>query len=347
MNSDRGIVGDDRDHTAAVDDVVARTRALWPRAAAAAGLPESGAAFRRMQVNSRFELKRCVLRVETSRGDRFILRGDFAGERAGWTDAILDRHMLAAEKLSDVPGVSVPAVLWQDPVYRHQLMEFASGDTAFLALGLTGYGLGDRSAQLERIGSAVAALHGCDGTAQQTFDPAGHLRTIARTAKDVRSGAVALARPKRFLGLCAFLHQIARRAEGRAFPAGLVHGDLHFRNILISPELVSFIDFSRARIAFPYWDIANLWLANGLDHLTRDEKEAGFGHVAKADWLAFEAGYGLKLTEDPVFQFLFTFRLWQSWAGVLQARHITEERQKEKLRLMWRVFEGLRALETG
>jgi len=343
MNNDGRFVRPDLDHAAVVDDLVARTRALWPQAAAAAKLPEAGASFSRLQVNSRSETHRCILRVETAQSERYVLRADYVGARAAWSDAILERHRSAASKLRDVPGVSVPAVLWQDPEFRYCLMECAPGDTAFLALGLTGYGVGDRSTLLQRVGHAVAALHGCAGTQEKKLDPAAQLRIVSHRAEEVRSGAVAIAMPKRFLGLCAFLHQAARRAAGRNYPVALVHGDLHFRNILVSPQKISFIDFARDRIAFPYWDIANLWLANGLVHLTTEDANAGFGHVAKADWDAFESGYGMRLTSDPVFQFLYAFRLWQSWSGILEVRHITEQKQKEKLQLMWRVFEGLRA----
>ncbi|WP_375698501.1 phosphotransferase [Pseudophaeobacter sp. TrK17] len=58
------------------------------------------------------------------------------------------------------------------------------------------------------------------------------------------------------------------------------HGDLHLRNILISDETTSFIDFSNQKGIFPQRDLASIWLANCPDHLAQDGQAPGYGLVA-------------------------------------------------------------------
>ncbi|MDC0658847.1 aminoglycoside phosphotransferase family protein [Leisingera sp. SS27] len=345
MNSERPptVAGDG---FAASDEVQARTQALWPQAAAAAGLPEAGAKFRRMQSNRRLQQSRCVLEIATAAGQRFVLRADFQSDNPLRRVRDLERHGQVARQLKSVPGVSVPEVLWQDPEHPYVLMEFVPGETAYRALALTDYGFGARADVLRRIGGAVAELHRVSDAGQKQFWPKPFLKSVSDRAQAVREGQLQLPKPNRFLGLCAHLHRAARRARGCEFRSAVAHGDLHLRNIILSDQEVSFIDFLNHKAVFPQRDLADIWLANCLEHLAAEDSVPGFGLVAQADWAAFEEGYGAGLTGDPVFRFFFAWRLFRLWLSL--GAKPPEERVKTQMVAVWsvRVLDALLADEA-
>lgn len=304
------------DPDAGLEEVQARTQALWPRAAYAAGLAEEGAVFRRLRSNRLLEHRRCVLEVKTATGERYVLRADFETANPRPLIRELERQRKAAQSLKSVPGVSAPDLLWQDPQHPYAVMDFAKGDTAYRTLAMTDYGFGVREEVLRRIGQAVAELHRVSDTGVRPFWPKPFLKMVSDRAGAVREGRLRLPKPNRFLALCAHLHRAARLARGVEFCSALAHGDLHLRNIIMSDTEVSFIDFFNHDAIFPQRDIADIWLANCPEHLASEDNSPGFGMVAQADWAAFEAGYGTRLTDDPVFRFLFAWRLFRFWVSL-------------------------------
>ncbi len=130
-------------------------------------------------------------------------------------------------------------------------------------------------------------------------------------------------------------------ARGLAFAGAVEHGDLHFRNILLSDETVSFIDFSNHNEFYSQRDIANLWLANCPDHLAGAGRSAGFGMVAQADWAAFQEGYGADLTSDPIFQFFYAMRLLHYWQRIATRTPSDERKMLEQSQAVNRVFTRL------
>lgn len=312
----------------------AQCRALWPEAAQALDLPAEGVRFRQLRTNSRLAHRRAVFAVTVPQRGAFVLRADFAQEEKSRLISFLDRHRRAADAVAEVEGVNVPRILWQQADSANVVMEFVEGATVFQELSLAEYGVASRDDVLTRVGRSVAALHNSDSAGTRRFWPKVFLERVGRHAQAVRSGKLDLPRPKRFLGLCAYLHRAGRQARGQAFQGALEHGDLHFRNILIAPEAVSFIDFSNSDAVFFQRDLANLWLANCPDHLATSARDVGFGAVAAADWAAFEAGYGTGFTKDPVFRFFFAFRVFTLW--VRQGERPRDEMEKAK-----RVVQGL------
>lgn len=328
------------------DDLIqARAEALWPQIATQLGLPAAGARFRRFQVNSRRQHWRSVLEVRIPQGDRFVLRADFDGSPSSPFAGILQRHRAAAAAMKPVHGVSAPAILWQDPEQPYYLMEFAPGDTAFRALEAADYGLGDRAAVVQNIGLAVAALHRVSAVGERQFWPKPFLTRISKRAQAVRSGQIELPRPQKFLGLCALLHRLGRAARGHCFDAAVEHGDLHLRNILISDETTSFIDFSNQKGIFPQRDLASIWLANCPDHLAQDGQAPGYGLVAQADWAAFQQGYGRDLVNDPVFRFFFARRLFKAWLLLAQKPRPRDQKAVQLADRYLQVFNALLAEE--
>ncbi|MGR3760845.1 phosphotransferase [Roseobacteraceae bacterium NS-SX3] len=345
MNSELLSAAEGRDQHDAIEEVQARTRALWPRIASDLGLPADGASFRRMQVHSRKQDFCGILEVKAAGGQKFVLRAEYRGRRPKRFLEYLERHKAAADGLKTVPGVSAPAILWQDAKEPFVLMEFAQGDTAFRALSMAEYGIGDRSKILRRIGHAVAVLHRVSHAGERQFWPKPFLDKVSGRAKAVRDGQLKLPKPNRFLGLCAYLHRAGRRARGHPFAGAVEHGDLHLRNILMSETTVSFIDFSNHKETCPQRDLANIWLANCPDHLASDGRTPGYGMVAQADWEAFQDGYGADPVNDPVFRFFFAWRLFNSWLRLSGETPLLKPKSAELAKMFVRVFDSLLADE--
>lgn len=328
------------------EEVQARTQALWPCAAEAAGLAEEGAVFRRLGSNRLLEHRRCVLEVKTVDGQSFVLRADFDRVNPRALNRQLERQSKAAQSLRPVPGVSAPEMLWKDPQHPYALMAFVQGDTAYRTLALTDYGFGARDDVLRRIGKAVGELHRVSDAGVRQFWPKPFLKMVSNRALEVREGQLWLPKPNRFLGLCAHLHRAARGARGNEFRSALAHGDLHLRNIIMSERGVSFIDFLNHNAIFPQRDIADIWLANCPEHLASDGNTPGFGLVSQADWVAFEEGYGASLTDDPVFRFLFAWRLFRFWVSL--GRKLPElQRNSQTAVSVVRVLDALLEDEAG
>ena len=197
------------------EEVQARTQALWPCAAEAAGLAEEGAVFRRLGSNRLLEHRRCVLEVKTVDGQSFVLRADFDRVNPRALNRQLERQSKAAQSLRPVPGVSAPEMLWKDPQHPYALMAFVQGDTAYRTLALTDYGFGAREDVLRRIGKAVGELHRVSDAGVRQFWPKPFLKMVSNRALEVREGQLWLPKPNRFLGLCAHLHRAARGGAGQ------------------------------------------------------------------------------------------------------------------------------------
>lgn len=329
----------------AVDAVRARAKAVWPRIASDLGLAAEGARFRQLMVNSRYQHVRSVQMVQTATGQRYVLRAVFDEINAAKQLKSLDRHQQASERLRAVPGVSSPSILWRDRDSGVVLMEFAEGDTAYRALSLSDYGLAERAEVLRRIGHAVAALHRVSDVGDQRFWPKPFLKQVSTRAEAVRAGQFHVPKPKKFLGLCALLHRAGRAARGQVFRGAIEHGDLHLRNIMMSDTDVSFIDYSSQKGIYPYRDIADIWISNCPDHLAPDGCQPGFGGIASADWAAFEDGYGMRLTVDPLFRFFFTWRLFKLWSALAARPSYQHRRTADALAGALRVLDAL--LEDG
>ncbi|WP_194269300.1 aminoglycoside phosphotransferase family protein [Tritonibacter litoralis] len=329
------------------EEAQARTEALWPEIAVDLGLDGHQARFRPMRVNSRFIDRRCVLDVRLSNGQELVLRADFEDRRIKRIQNIIARQRRLSAALADVPGVSVPQVLWQHPSRFFTVMEFAKGETAFRELDLADLGFGRRAEVLHRIGRAVADMHRCSATGPRKFWPKFNLDKVSARAEAARTGDSPIRRQPKFLGLCAYLHRAGRRARGVSFDGALEHGDLHFRNVLMDEKTVSFIDFANFSNDIPQNDLANLWVANCPDHQAPIAEPSGYGRVREADWEAFLAGYGRDVREDPVFQFFYAMRVFRTWQRVPVPGDAISQKGEEMLEGLIDVTNWLLAHEPG
>ena len=323
------------------------TEALWPQIATDLGLPTEGVSFSRMSVSSRFEARRCVLKVTVPDHGQFVLRAEYQDENTERFQGIIDRQQRVARALNNVQGASVPRLLWRHPTAPHVLMELCSGTPLIHELEYCDLGFGDRGIVLERVGAALRQLHECDATGTRKFWPKAHLDIISVTAAAVRNDEIVVRKKAKLLGLCAYAHRAARRAKGQEFQGYLEHGDLHRRNILVSETEIAFIDFSNFHASIGQNDVANLWLTNCQSFLAQAGEAAGFAGINREDWEAFEKGYGFDFQSDPVFQFCFARRLVHLWQRPRYADFETEAQDRAKENAFAQVFDWLIANEPG
>ncbi len=325
--------------------VRARAIRFWPEIAAALSFPPEDVQFFPLRSNSRNFHKLCVLDVRVPKHGRFVLRGDFGDKPVERRQAVLARHKKAQVRLNDTPGVFVPEILWHSADYSCILMEFVAGETVDRELGFADLGLGSRPEILQQVGQATAALHGVLRHEERLFWPKFYLPRVVRWAGEVRSGELDVFNRHKFLGLCAYLHRMARRAKGRPFIAGDKHGDFHFHNVMASKEGIHFIDFSDDGGSVQLDDIANLWMANLLqgeldDPLVTD----GYGGVSDTDWRAFEYGYGADVLADPVFHFVYGMHLLKFWR-FNSLNSLAAEKSMRRRKVILHIFDRLLAEE--
>ncbi len=327
-------------------DAQRRAEALWPQIAQDMDWPVEGVTFRRMTVNSAAENHRCVLLVHVPEHADVVLRADFKTTGYEYFRQVVQRMRSLATNIGEVPDCTIPQVLWQHCERRFVVMELCGGSTLYEELNYCDLGFGDRSATLQRAGRAVRALHDASPREMQQFWPKQCMSTVAERAALVRSGELEIRRQPKFLGLCAYLHRRAREVRGCNFMSAYEHGDLHMRNILVSEETVSFIDFANTRSQNPLRDLAYLWLANCPDHLARGDQRSGFGGVAADDWDAFSKGYGVDLIKDPLFRFCFAYELWTIWQRLPAPDQIPSGSEKRREAGILKVFNALLEGET-
>lgn len=278
---------------------------------------------------------------------RLILRIDSNSRSAVRRMGYLDRHQQAWDDLQQSESVYVPEILWRDPQGGAVLMTYAQGDTADRELDLSELGLSDRSHLFHRIGCAVSELHRVSKSDVRRFWPRRFIQNVQEQAEAVRSGHLHLKRPKRFLGLCAYLHRAARAAQGQTFVGAVEHGDLHMRNILVSETTITFIDFTNQNRTYHHRDLASLWLANGMKHLPiTTGAEPGFGLIARQDLDAFETGYGMRVSEDPIFRFFYALRLQENWLRAHNG-YLSQAKLERRVEVCVKVLEALLASETA
>jgi Ser/Thr protein kinase RdoA (MazF antagonist) len=225
------------------------------------------------------------------------------------------------------------------------IQSFVPGDSGRKALAWARFGLGDRRDILRRCGRYAAALHrgGMDQTGG--FRPGRFLGKVSERAAKVREGAVAMPRPKRFLGLCAYLHRAGRRCRNAPAQLCRTHGDFHLLNLIVTDDRLTAIDFRSRGRDHGYRDLARFWLNAGDAFDPTGSEALGFAGLPLADLQAFEEGYGRRAHEDPVFVFLFAVQMYGEWCKLAGPGGKLRPDQRQQLNRLTSRLDALQAAE--
>ncbi len=326
-----------------------QARALWAEIAPGLGYDREGR-WSLMKLKSAPGQERGVLSVTTPTGDRLVLKLVVSPrDPDGFARRIAIQRQLS-DRMSPIEGLFAPEVLWADAERQAVVMAYVPGPSLRRALDYADFGLGARQDLLHRSGRLARCLHGPSVTTRP-FYPKRHLARVRRIAEDLRADRPlegplegpldrplegrGLFRPRRFLGLCAYLHRAGRRVAGQQAAFGFVHGDLHPVNVLDAPEGLCVLDFTALQDGFQAVDLACFW-NRGSASLDPEEGAArGYGGFAAADVTAFEEGYGRRISADPAFEFCFALRLFDDWLR-LGPPERAEANRPELLRLVSR-----------
>lgn len=197
--------------------------------------------------------RRFVAQLTTAAGARAVIK---LYSRSAWAAT-----SSALRQEGDGHRFRSPPLVGRSERHRAALYDWLPGE---LLIDLV-RGAGPSRGALEAAGAALAELHAtaCDRTAQVPRRPgAGDDESLAALAESLdelvpeRSGGIAQS---------ARLLVEALRLDAAAAEGGLVHGDLHAKQIVVDKGRIGFLDFDRARCGAPAEDLGNL-----LGHFERD-----------------------------------------------------------------------------
>ncbi|WP_372570489.1 aminoglycoside phosphotransferase family protein [Ruegeria jejuensis] len=319
------------------------TVALWRDVAAEIGWPARPVSMRSLKLDSSRSV--AVVKVTGPDAKALVLKGEFGRFRPDRLARDLEALDRARTILAPFPDLAVPEIVWRDPARGVSIQSFVPGDSGRKALSWARFGLGDRSAILRWCGRYAAALHRGGMDQVGGFRPGRFLGGLSERAAKVRQGALAMPKPKRFLGLCAYLHRAGRRC--RSAPAQLcrTHGDFHLLNLIVADDRLTAIDFRSRRQGYGYGDLARFWLNAGESFDPQDHEALGFAGLPLADLQALEEGYGHRAHENPVFVFLFAHQMYAEWSKLARTGGKLRPDQRQQLIRLTARLDALLAAE--
>ncbi|MEX0351443.1 MAG: phosphotransferase family protein [Paracoccaceae bacterium] len=316
---------------------------LWRDVASEIGWPAQPVSIRALKLDSNRSVAVC--KVTGPNVESVILKGEFGRFHSDRLSRDLEALRQAGIVLSAHPDLSVPEVLWSDPTRGVSIQTFVPGDSGRKALAWARFGLGDRRDILRRSGRYAAALHRGGIDQVGGFRPGRYLNGVSKRAKHVRQGLVSMPRPKRFLGLCAYLHRAGRRCRSAPAQMCRTHGDFHLLNLIVADDQLTAIDFRSRERGYGYSDLARFWLNAGDAFDPLDQEALGFAGLPKTDLLALEEGYGRRAHEDPVFVFLFAHQMFKEWSKLAELGGKMRPDQRQQLIRLTSRLDALKAAE--
>lgn len=287
---------------------------IWAEVAGRVGWPASGCHVHSLKLYCSPVSVRGVFRVTHPDGRFVVLKLDLLPQAPERFRRQIENTRRAGWALARFPQFGVPDILWSDAGRGVTVQSFIPGDTGRRALAWADYGIGARDDLLRRIGQYAGALHRSTAEASIGFSARHYLRGVRGRAAALRAAQLALPRPKRFLGLCAYLHRAARRCSGAELAICQTHGDFHLLNLIVSDASITAIDFSFRPPAPALRDLSRFWLSSGGAFDLTDGQQAGLAGLPAQDLAAFEDGYGRLLTADPAFPFFLAYQIYLEWS---------------------------------
>lgn len=227
-------------------------------------------------------------------------------------------------------------LLHVDAAARVMVFPHVSGLTAHARLEAAEISLDSRAEVIRAMGAWLRQLHdggGVEVPREVSFDGSDILRRARRLAREVRAGQRAVAQPKRFLGLCAFVHQVLEAATEARCTEGLRHGDPHGRNFIFATDALVAIDPIPRGVGPVAWDIARLVtrLVYSLGPAAEAGSAEGLAGLSPQDWEALEAGYGQDWRSDRVLKAFLCRQALADWSLLPAERSIRSAAQQRRL----------------
>lgn len=236
----------------------------------------------------------------------------------------------------------VPLV-WADAENRVLALKYVPGLTAYARLEAAEIDFDSRADVLRHCGAWLRQLHQSASDTPQPFDGEGMLKRVRRVAKTIRSGSQEVAYPKKFLGICAFMHHVKRGAQGRPCRHGARHGDFHSRNVVFGRDGPLYALDPAPRDTGPVaFDVARFMTRLGYSFGLARTQPRGLAGLPAADWVALSAGYGHPCQDDPVVHFLLCHQLFNDWLQMPVEKEHRSASQQRRIERIVSMFEVLR-----
>lgn len=295
---------------------------------------------------------RQIKSVKTEREDRQVLlleHDDDAklvvkqepGLSARRFDSLLESYGTLGRALGDDGAFRMVPVILARPEDRLVVLAHVPGLTAHARLEAAEIGLDQRAEVIESCAAWLGQLHRASSVGVTAFEGGDVLHRVRKFARDVREGVRPVAYPKRFLGLCAFMHKAVRGAEGAPRQQALRHGDAHSRNFIFGAEALFAVDPTPRGAGPVALDIAR-YMTRLAYSFGVAEEGAGHAGLARADWQALATGYEHPWEDDPVLTVFLGLQLLNDWVQMPDAREQRTSSQQHRLSRLVTMFQLLR-----
>jgi hypothetical protein len=231
-------------------------------------------------------------------------------------------------------------LVWADSERQILVLDHVPGLTAYARLQASEIELDTRADVLCQCGAWLRHLHSETSVVQ--FDGNGMLRRVRRFAQRIRNAEHEAAYPKKFLGICAFMHQLMRAADGAACKYGLRHGDAHSRNFIFGRDGLYSIDPLPRGDGPVALDVARFMTRLGYSFGVERAGERGLAGLNAADWVAFGSGYGQPCQDDPVLHVFFCHQLFNDWLQIPAKKELRAQSEQRRIERILMMFQTLR-----
>jgi len=258
---------------------------------------------------------RIVLRLRRHSANDLVYKQIFSPVDGVSFQKTIDAHARAAQRVNGHTGLSVPEIYAADAATQSMLMQRVTGKTLNDHMLQSYENHTKRENLLAHAGAWLAAYHQPDAVTPSAFHPDFMMDHLHAQVQKLRAGDMAVAQPDRFIAAYRALKDRLGYFQGGQTHSTAAHGDMHTRNLLISPESVSGIDFEHTHNAPIGHDLAR-FLVDYATRFAQDQPlEKGF-IIPADDIAAFFAGYGHSHRQDASFKFLLRQQILLEWLTI-------------------------------
>lgn len=258
--------------------------------------------------------KRIVVRLESTTQPTLILKQNLDGvQRNEFTNGVL-AHKRALEVFEGHADFHVPKLYYVDEGRQLMILEHAAGYTAHDAMNLS-ITPKDRAYVLRACGAWIGHWHNFTQTRDNKITPNAMQKFVTSQMDRVKSGALTVPDPSRFVDCAEKTLAIAEAARGQITMLAATHGDMTPRNLILGPDGTFGIDFGAIHTAPIGHDLARFFVSLANFHFPDDATQGDPNWLAK-DHADFFEGYGIQHQDDPSFYYLMRTQILKEWAGI-------------------------------